>query len=149
MDTGVLVKHLIVLSTMVQLFLSDYNWSNDGNDESFDTRKSLLSELESVLWSLMTSGGRSEVRLWLCNTIAGINSISPRHQRELFVRLLTAHKSKRRVATQLLQLLFEKEPQKAGHIIAKKSFVLENFFRGELPHQANFNLCLVLSANCC
>ncbi|KAL3500240.1 hypothetical protein ACH5RR_039333 [Cinchona calisaya] len=115
---------------MIQLFLSDYNWRDEGNDELVDKRKSLLSELESVLWSLMTSGGRSEVRLWLCNTIAGINSITPYDQRELFVRLLTAHTSKGRLAAQLLQLLFEKQPQKAGPIIAKKSFMLENFFRG-------------------
>lgn len=124
------MERLIVLFMMIQLFLSASKWSNDGNNELFEKRKALLRQLESVLWSLMTSGGRSEVRLWLCNTIAGISSISPHHQRELFVRLLTAHTSKRRLAAQFLQLLFEKEPKKAGRIIAKKSSMLENFFRG-------------------
>lgn len=125
---------------MIQLFLPDSNWSNYGNDELVEKTKLLLNELESVLWSLMSSAGRSEVRLWLCNSIACISSISPRHQRELFFNLLRAKPVKRNLAAQLLQLLFEKKPQKAGSILAEKCSMLEDFFKGKLNGHANFQL---------
>ncbi|KAL2488402.1 hypothetical protein Fot_41694 [Forsythia ovata] len=116
---------------MLQLFLSEPTWVDDnGNDKSAEQRKSLLSELESLIQSLISSGGRSEARLWLCNTLSGISSISPRRQRELFVSLLTSKPTKWHVAAQLLQLVFDKQPRKVGPIIAKKSYMLEDFFRG-------------------
>ncbi|XP_057966602.1 uncharacterized protein LOC131156728 [Malania oleifera] len=117
---------------MVQLFLSRPMWGDSGEeDDSFEPRISLLNKLESVLWLLiLSSGSRSEARLWLCNTISGIRSIAPRHQLELFVTLLRTKKLKGRLATQLLQMFFEKRPHKAGSVLAKKSYMLEDFFRG-------------------
>ncbi|KZV32201.1 hypothetical protein F511_29776 [Dorcoceras hygrometricum] len=106
---------------MLQLFLSEAKWADgNGNDESSNWRKSLLDELEIVIWSLMASEGRSEARLWLCNTLSGIRSIRPRCQQELFVCLLRSVPVKQYLASQLLQLIFEKWPQKVGPIIAKK-----------------------------
>lgn len=116
---------------MVYLFLSEPIWDENGDCGSASIRISLLNELKSVIWSLMTSGGRSEARLWLCNTIAGIRSITSHRQRELFVNLLRSKPLKRALACQLLQMIFEKRPQKVGSIIAKKSCILEKFFEGK------------------
>lgn len=115
---------------MVYLFLSEPIWDENGYCGSASIRISLLNKLKSVIWSLMTSGGRSEARLWLCNTIAGIRSITSHRQRELFVNLLRSKPLKRALACQLLQMIFEKRPQKVGSIIAKKSCILEKFFEG-------------------
>ncbi|KAL2238467.1 UNVERIFIED_CONTAM: hypothetical protein Sindi_1038400 [Sesamum indicum] len=116
---------------MLQLFLREPTCDeNNGNDESYKRRRSPLDELESVIWSLMSSGGRSEARLWLCNTLSGISSISSRRQRDLFVDLLRSKPIKWHLASQLLQLIFDNQPQKVGPIIAKKSYKLENFFKG-------------------
>ncbi|KAG9154361.1 hypothetical protein Leryth_000809 [Lithospermum erythrorhizon] len=94
--------------------------------------KSCLIELESLIWSLLTSSGsRAELRLWLCNSIAGIGSISPRKRRDLFMNLLELKQLKRRhVAAQLLKLMFHKVPKKVGGILAERSYLLEEFFRG-------------------
>lgn len=113
------------------MFLSEPIWDENRDDASSGVRISLLNELESVIWSLMMSGGRSEVRLWLCNTIAGIRSITSHHQCELFASLLRSKPRKRALASQLLQMIFEKRPQKAGLILAKKSYILKKFFQGK------------------
>lgn len=117
---------------MLQLFLSEPSWKENATDESVEQRKALLNELESTIWSLMLVEGRSESRLWLCNAVAEMRSITPRNQRELFMTLLTSKPLKRPLVGQLLRLLFQKEPQKAGRIIAKKCFLLENFFKGKV-----------------
>lgn len=113
---------------MLNLFLSEPNWKDD---DSAEMRVSLLNKLESVIWSLMASGGRSEARLWLCNTIAGITSITPNHQRELFIDLLRSKPLKKRLATQLLHMIFDNRPQRAGSVIAKRSYALRKFFKGQ------------------
>lgn len=116
---------------MLDLFLSEPNWKEDENGcNSAKMRVSLLNKLEPVIWSLMASGGRSEARLWLCNTIAGISSISHHHQRELFINLLRSKPLKKRLASQLLHMIFDTRPQKAGSIIAKRSYPLRKFFQG-------------------
>lgn len=117
---------------MLQLFLSKPSWKENVDDESAEQRKALLNELESVIWSLISVEGRSESRLWLCIAIADVRSITPRNQHELFMTLLRSKPLKRPLVGQLLRLLFQKEPQKAGHIIAKKCFLLENFFKGKV-----------------
>lgn len=123
---------------MVHLLLSEPDWKSGGNDEAVRQQISMLSELESTIWTLITSGGRSEARLWLCRSLSTINSITPACQRELFVKLLRSRPLKEGLADQVLRMIFEKQPQKAGHIIAKKSYLLEDFFRGKLDY--NFNL---------
>lgn len=133
---------MVPLSEMIPLFLTKSNWNDYGNDEFVEKRKLLLNELESFLWLLMSSAGRSEVRLWLCKTISCISSINQRHQRELFVKLLRAKPLKRDVAVQLLQLLFDKKPRKAGYILAKKSFMLKNFFKGKFDRITKINRLL-------
>ncbi|KAH6814156.1 hypothetical protein C2S51_023174 [Perilla frutescens var. frutescens] len=117
---------------MLQLFMCEPTWDDDtGNHEYCKRRISLLDELELVIWSFISSGCRAEARLWICNTISGITSISPHHQRDLFLSLLRSKPIKWHLASQLLQLIFEKQPQKMGPIIAKKSRKLENFFKGK------------------
>ncbi|KAL3625776.1 hypothetical protein CASFOL_030305 [Castilleja foliolosa] len=118
---------------MLQLFLHEPTWGDESDDKGDDQpykHQKPLDELELAIWSLMSSDGRSEARLWLCNTISGISSISPLHQRDLFVSLLKSKQIKWHLASQLLQLIFEKQPQKMGSILAKKSHNLENFFKG-------------------
>ncbi|XP_057789624.1 uncharacterized protein LOC131006482 isoform X2 [Salvia miltiorrhiza] len=116
---------------MLQLFLREPAWDDDArNDEYIKQRISLLDELERLIWSFISSGSRSEARLWLCNTISSINSIRPRYQRDLFLSLLRSKPIKWHLASQLLQLIFEKQPQKMGPIIARKSCKLEKFFKG-------------------
>lgn len=116
---------------MVKLFLSESTWSDGGDDDTAKTLISLLDELESNFRPVILHGGRSEARLWLCNDISCISSITPRHQREVFVKLLRSKPIKRGLAAQLLQMLFEIRPDRAGSIIANKSHTLENFFKGQ------------------
>lgn len=129
---------------MIQLFLSEPTWSDKEDDEYVKQSISLLTKLETIVWSLISSGGRSEARLWLCNTFSGIGSITPRNQLELFVNLLRSRPQKHGLAAQLLQMIFEKKPHKAGAIIAQKSYMLENFFRGKLVKFLLSIFCLSL-----
>ncbi|XP_020571339.1 uncharacterized protein LOC110018383 isoform X2 [Phalaenopsis equestris] len=115
---------------MVRLFLSPPPSCISGDRDGVKERLTLLEKLESILWSAMVSGGRNEARLWLCNTISSIHSITPREQCELFIELLRLKKSKHDVAAQLLQMIFENRPSKVGSIIAKKCCMLEKFFEG-------------------
>ncbi|KAK8565111.1 hypothetical protein V6N13_020233 [Hibiscus sabdariffa] len=115
---------------MVPLFLSEPNLDEKGDNEARQQIISLLSKLGSVIWSLMVSGGRSEARLWLCNAVSSITSISPHHKRDIFMKMLTSKPTNKGFASQLLQLIFEKRPRKAGTILAKKSYLLEKFFEG-------------------
>lgn len=78
--------------------------------------------------TLITSGNRSEARQWLCTAIAGINSFTSRQQRDLFVKLLEHRPTNRTLASQLVEMVFQKRTDKAGSILAKRSYVLENFF---------------------
>ncbi|KAI3526422.1 hypothetical protein L1887_05675 [Cichorium endivia] len=116
---------------MVHLFLSEPSWSSDGGDaDSVKQRISLLNDLDSIVQLLIASQSRSEARLWLCKDLSGINSLSRRQKRELFVTLLRTSSQKRDLAAQLVQIIFDKQPKKAGSILAKKSHMLEDFFRG-------------------
>ncbi|KAL5550830.1 hypothetical protein UlMin_001006 [Ulmus minor] len=115
---------------MVNLLLSEPVWDDVGDTDSSKMMISLLTKLESVLLPLLTSGGRSEARLWLYRSIAGLSSISLRHQSELFMSLLRSKPTKYNLASQLLRMIFDTRPQKAGSVISKKSHVLEKFFAG-------------------
>ncbi|XP_021907187.1 uncharacterized protein LOC110821597 [Carica papaya] len=115
---------------MVKLFVLEPDWRKYGDSESAKQIISLLKKLESVIRSVVTSGGRSEARLWLHNTISGITSITPQQQCELFVNLLRSKSTRRALASQLMQMIFEKRPRKAGSVLAKKSYILEKFFEG-------------------
>ncbi|KAM0051063.1 hypothetical protein Hdeb2414_s0007g00231001 [Helianthus debilis subsp. tardiflorus] len=113
---------------MVHLFLSEPDWDWDGGDDQ--QRVSLLNDLESMIRMLITSQSRSEARLWLCKDVSGISSLSRRQKCELFSTLLRTSSQKRDLAAQILQMIFEKQPKRAGSILAKKSGMLEDFFRG-------------------
>ncbi|KAK1363389.1 hypothetical protein POM88_038950 [Heracleum sosnowskyi] len=115
---------------MVQLYLSEPAWNDIEDDASVKQRISLLIKLEMIILSLMSSGGRSEARLWLCNTLSSMTSISPHNQQEVFVKLLRCKPRKLGLASQLLQMIFEKRPKRVGAILAKNSHRLESFFRG-------------------
>ncbi|KAG7028247.1 hypothetical protein SDJN02_09428, partial [Cucurbita argyrosperma subsp. argyrosperma] len=113
---------------MIDLFLAEPVFNEEDDVGSAKLRISLLSRLESVLWKLLASGGRSEVRLWLSNTIASMTSISPQHQRELFMTFLRSKPLKWDFASHLLQMFFEKRQREAGVLIAKRSYIMEKFF---------------------
>ncbi|XP_076886098.1 uncharacterized protein LOC143535840 [Bidens hawaiensis] len=115
---------------MVNLYLSEPNWNFDGGDESVEQRISLLNDLESKIRSLINSQSRSEARLWLCKDVSGISSLSRRQKRELSSTLLKTSSQKKDLAAQILPMIFEKQPKKAGSILAKKCDMLEDFFRG-------------------
>ncbi|KAJ8748199.1 hypothetical protein K2173_000607 [Erythroxylum novogranatense] len=117
---------------MIRLFLSESDWKADVSGGSDVGKRwiSLLEDLGSVIWSLLTVGGRSEARLWLCNTISGITSIAPHRKRDLFVSLLRARTRNEVLASQLFRMIFERRPQKVGLLLAKRSCVLEKFFDG-------------------
>ncbi|KAJ6674481.1 hypothetical protein OIU85_010732 [Salix viminalis] len=115
---------------MIQLFLrEEAKRKEDVREEDSERTKGmicLLKQLESVIWSLIT---RSEARLWLYNTISCITSITPYQKRELFASLLRTT-SKKGLASQLWQLIFQKRPHEAGTLLAERSYVLEKFFQG-------------------
>lgn len=115
---------------MVQLFLCEPLWKGDVDEESVTRQASLLKELQSTIWSLLTSsGGRSEARLWLCDSLSQITAIPSHHQHELFMKILRCKPLRRAPLVQVLHMIFEKQPRKAGYILAKKSHLLEDFFR--------------------
>ncbi|KAK9057481.1 hypothetical protein SSX86_022317 [Deinandra increscens subsp. villosa] len=115
---------------MVNLFLSEPEWNWDGGDETVKQRISHLNDLESMIRLLITSQSRSEARLWLCKDVSGISSLSRRKICELFLSLLRTSSQKKDLAAQILQMIFEKQPKKAGSILAKRSDMLEDFFGG-------------------
>ncbi|KAJ8440373.1 LOW QUALITY PROTEIN: hypothetical protein Cgig2_012809 [Carnegiea gigantea] len=120
---------------MIDLFLSKPMWVKDDND-SDEQRITLFDELEKIIWAIMTSEGRSEARFWLCDAISSLSSIRPNEQQELFLRLLRSKPLNRDLAAQVLQMIFERKPHKAGLILAKKSHRLEKFFEaaGDSAH---------------
>ncbi|GMN40759.1 hypothetical protein TIFTF001_009982 [Ficus carica] len=101
---------------MLNLFLSEPVWDDVVDTESAKMRISLLSKLESVIQPLLMSGGRPEARLWLSNSIAGMTSVARRDQCELFMNLLRSKPTKYGLASHLLQMIFDKRPQKAGSV---------------------------------
>ncbi|KAK9669578.1 hypothetical protein RND81_13G141200 [Saponaria officinalis] len=111
---------------MIELFLSKPIWGDDDDDEQ---RIALFDELETIIWGLVTSEGRSEARLWLCEAISSL-SIAPHDQRDLFTSLLRSKHRKWDLAEQLLQLIIAERPREAGAILAGKSHRLEKFFEG-------------------
>ncbi|KAI7755317.1 hypothetical protein M8C21_030163 [Ambrosia artemisiifolia] len=115
---------------MVHLFLSEPDWDWDGSDDSVKERISLLNDLESMIRLLIASQSRSEARLWLCKDVSGISVLSRKQKCELFLTLLRTSSQKRDIAAQILQMIFEKQPKRAGSILAKRSDMLEDFFRG-------------------
>lgn len=125
-----LMKIEVLEQEMVQLFLEEPASDDSGDGTAVKERLSLLQKLESIILSVLTSEGRYEARLWLCNTISCIHTITPRYQHDLFMELLRSSLLKHDVAAQLLQMIFEKRPEKAGHAIAKKCYMLEKFFEG-------------------
>ncbi|KAL4587882.1 hypothetical protein LXL04_000758 [Taraxacum kok-saghyz] len=115
---------------MVHLFLSEPDWSCDESNDSFKQRTSLLNDLDSIVRILIASKSRSEARLWLCKDLSQINSLSRHQKHELFITLLKTSSQKKDLASQILQMIFDKHPKKAGYILSKKSHMLEDFFRG-------------------
>ncbi|KAM1064235.1 hypothetical protein ACFX2I_028239 [Malus domestica] len=115
---------------MLQLFLSEPIWNDNGDENSARIRVALLSQLESTIWLFMASGGRSEARLWLCNTIGRISSLTRHNQCEVLLDLLRSKPLKKGLASQLVEMIFENSPHKAGSIISKRSYTLKKFFEG-------------------
>jgi hypothetical protein len=116
---------------MVQLFLQVPTGGGNADTDAVKARRSLLSNVEPIIKSVINSGNRYEARLWLCNTISSIHSLSRHDQRELFLDLLEMKNSRKDVAARLLRLIFEKKPGRAGSILARKCHMLEEFFRGK------------------
>lgn len=120
-------------SGMIQLFLAQADSTVARDDESTKSVISLLNRLGATIWhAIVVAGCRSEARLWLCNTISRLSSLSRRGQRDIFVSLLRSEPRGRTLASQLLQMLFEKRPDRAGPVIARRSHLLEQFFKGIL-----------------
>lgn len=101
-------------------------------------RITILERLEPLIWKLITADGRSEARLWLCNAVASISTISRQEQSALFFDILRSFnppkddegRSGQMLARQLLRMLCENAPEKAGKIISKRSRILQSFFKG-------------------
>lgn len=116
---------------MIQLFLAQADTASSLDEESAKSMISLLNQLGATVWSaIIAAGCRSEARLWLCKGLSRLSSLSRRDQREIFVSLLRSKPRGRTLASQLLQLMFEKRPHMAGPVIAKRSHQLEQFFKG-------------------
>ncbi|XP_078434719.1 uncharacterized protein LOC144705773 [Wolffia australiana] len=114
---------------MVDLFLSKPS-DVGGEGDSAEERILLLRNLESVIWRVITSSGRYESRLWFCNTISRVRDVDHTEQQKLFLGILESAPSKREVAAQILRMIFDKKPAKAGAFLARKCYMLEKFFQG-------------------
>lgn len=126
----VCVAATIISRKMVQLFLQVRADEGSVNADAVKARRSLLDKAESIIKSVVRSGCRYEARLWLCSTISSIHVLDPRDQRDLFLDLLDMKDSRQDVATLLLRMIFNKKPDKAGSVLAKKCHMLEKFFQG-------------------
>ncbi|KAF7039032.1 hypothetical protein CFC21_049104 [Triticum aestivum] len=115
---------------MVQLFLQVPADDGSVDTDAVRARRSLLDKAESVIKSVVRSGGRYEARMWLCSTVSSVHLLDPRDQRDLFLDLLEMKDSRRDVAARLLRMIFDKKPEKAGSVLAKKCHMLEKFFQG-------------------
>lgn len=122
----------------MELFLSEANWNDVVDEDSTRFRMSLLNDLESVIWSTM---GRAEARLWLCNTVAGLNCVSFDQQRHLFRNLLRTRGMKRDLASQLLHFMFDSAPHKLGSVLAPRTHLLDNFFQDNPKRVSQWFCC--------
>uniref|UniRef100_A0A0D9V901 Uncharacterized protein n=1 Tax=Leersia perrieri TaxID=77586 RepID=A0A0D9V901_9ORYZ len=100
---------------MVQLFLQVHTDGGSVNTDAVKARRSLLDKVESMVRSIIKSGGGYEAQMWLCSTVSSIHLLDPYDQRDLFLKLLEMKNSKRDVAARLLRMIFEKRPKKAGN----------------------------------
>nr|KYP40965.1 hypothetical protein KK1_037680 [Cajanus cajan] len=123
---------------MIDLFLREPKWNDVVDDDSARSRISLLKDLESVIWSTV---GRAEARLWLCNTVAGLNCVTFLDQRDLFRSLLRTRGLKRDFASQLLHFMFDASPHKLGSVLARRSHVLHKFFEGNPKRVSQWFTC--------
>ncbi|XP_023640742.1 uncharacterized protein LOC17875550 isoform X2 [Capsella rubella] len=118
---------------MVNLFLSEPLLNdvaqNSSSSSNIDVILPLLNKLGSQIQSLVTRGGRSEARLWLCSALSSVN-ISSRKQLSIFMKLLRSKPRMIQFVSQLLTMMFEKRPRKLGSLLAKRSYILERFFEG-------------------
>lgn len=117
---------------MIELFLSKPIWGDDKNSDSAEQRMPVYDKLEKTIWRIITSEGRSEARLWLCESISSLSSVTSHERQDLFMKLLRSKPVKLDIAAQVLQMFFERRPQQAGLILSKKSHRLEKFFDGKL-----------------
>ncbi|KAL2337036.1 hypothetical protein Fmac_011482 [Flemingia macrophylla] len=123
---------------MMDLFLSEPSWKDVVDDDSTGSRISLLKDLETVIWSTV---GRAESRLWLCNTIAGLNCVTFLDQRHLFQNFLRTRGLKRDFASHLLHFMFDVSPHKLGSVLARRSHVLDKFFEGNPNRVSQWFTC--------
>lgn len=123
---------------MVQLFLQVPADEGSADTDAVRARRSLLDKAESVIKSVVRSGGRYEARMWLCSTVSSIHLLDPRDQQELFLDLLEMKDSRRDVASRLLRMILDKKPAKAGSVLAKKCHMLEKFFQGRFTKNLIF-----------
>ncbi|XP_057517462.1 uncharacterized protein LOC130798478 [Amaranthus tricolor] len=112
---------------MIELFLSKPIWGDDNSDSAEQTMP-VYDKLEKTIWRIITSEGRSEARLWLCESISSLSSVTSHERQDLFMKLLRSKPVKLDIAAQVLQMFFERRPQQAGLILSKKSHRLEKFF---------------------
>uniref|UniRef100_A0ACD5VXT6 Uncharacterized protein n=2 Tax=Avena sativa TaxID=4498 RepID=A0ACD5VXT6_AVESA len=129
-DSKVVENYKQESTKMVQLFLQVPTDGGSVDTDAVRARRSLLNKAESVIKSVVRSGGRYEARMWLCSTISSIHLLDPRDQRDLFLDLLEMKDSRRDVAARLLRMIFDKKPKKAGSVLAQKLHMLEKFFQG-------------------
>ncbi|KAJ1286629.1 hypothetical protein BS78_03G367100 [Paspalum vaginatum] len=116
---------------MVQLFLHVPTEGGSANNTvAVEAKRSLLNNVESIIKSVIKSAGRYEARLWLCSTVSLVHSLNRHDQRDLFLDLLEMKNSRRDVAARLVRMIFDKNPKMAGSILARKGYILEEFFRG-------------------
>ncbi|KAK4742877.1 hypothetical protein SAY87_000878 [Trapa incisa] len=116
---------------MIQLFLEQADSTGGRDDESTHPVISLLNQLGETIWkAIVAAGCRSEARLWLCNTISRLSTLPRRGQRDIFVSLLRSEPRGRTIGSLLLQMMFDKRPDMTGPVIARRSHLLEQFFKG-------------------
>ncbi|KAI4341564.1 hypothetical protein MLD38_026275 [Melastoma candidum] len=116
---------------MINLFLSPPVWGTIHGGDSAETVLPLFQRLGREIWAAVeASGSRSESRLWLCKTVSLSTSLSPDERRRLFVKVLREETIGRELASHLMRMVFEERPQMAGSVLARRSRVLEKFFRG-------------------
>lgn len=115
---------------MVLLFLSEPSNEDKEDRGLVKERISVLEQLERIISSIISTTVFNEARIWLCDAISHLQSITPRNKCRLFEKLLREKKSKRELAPQLIRMIIERRPERAASVVAKRCIMLESFFEG-------------------
>ncbi|KAH7373017.1 hypothetical protein KP509_17G033400 [Ceratopteris richardii] len=105
---------------------------SDGANDGGAKKEEVASRLESVLWGILGSEGRSEVRMCLCKDLGTLRDVPRELQASIFLSLIWPAQSTadELLCRQVLQVACERQPRLVMHLFDRDSKLIRNFFSG-------------------